>query len=320
MQTIDERVMLLVNLARAYYEQGMTQEEIARTLPISRSQVSRYLSEAREMGIVQFRVIDPAQRSDDLSAALMQRFPSLKAAIVVPVFTTNEQVARQMVGLACASYLREIVHPGQCLAIGCGRTVRGAIEALKICPVPNLSVVQAMGNLGHEALNIDFNALTRAAADAFTAHAYYINAPAILGSGTAAEWEGANPSIHESLERAREADIYLFTVGALDRDELYTRTGLISQGDIQWLRDRGVAGDICAHFFDVQGRECDTPFANRIIGITLNDLKRAELSIGIVGGVGKALPFRAALTGGWINIAITDEHTARAVLEIEAGS
>lgn len=320
MQTLDERVTLLVNLARAYYEQGLTQEEIARTLPISRSQVSRYLSEARDMGIVQFRVIDPGERSGDLSAALMERFPSLRTAIVVPVFSPDERVARQMVGLACASYLREVVHPGQSMAIGCGRTVRNAIEALKTYPVPNLSVVQAMGNLGHEALNIDFNALTRAAADAFTAHAYYINAPAILGSGSAVEWERANNSIHESLERARNADIYLYTVGSVDRDELYTRTGLLNQSEMQWLRDRGLAGDICGRFFDVQGRECETPFTNRIIGITLGDLKRAELSIAIVGGVDKAVPFRAALTGGYINVVITDEYTARAVLEIETGS
>ncbi len=320
MQSIDERLNLLVNLARAYYEQRLTQEEIARTLPISRSQVSRYLTEARELGIVQFRVIDPTERADDLGTELMNRFPALRSAVVVPVFSTDEQIARQMVGLACASYLREVVHPGHCLCIGCGRTVRNAIDALKTYPIPNLSVVQAMGNLGHEALNIDFNAVTRAAADAFTAHAYYINAPAILGSGSASEWECANPSIHESLERARQADIYLFTVGSLDRDQLYTRTGLINQADIQWLRDRGVAGDICGRFYDVQGREVETPFAKRIIGITLNDLKRAELSIAIAGGIDKVLPLRAALTGGWINTVITDEHTARGVMEIEGGN
>jgi deoxyribonucleoside regulator len=318
MQTDDERLNLLVSLARAYYEQGLTQEEIARTLPISRSQVSRYLSEARDLGIVQFRVIDPTERAEDLSAALTKRFPALKIALVVPVFSTDEQVARQMVGLACASFLREVVHPGQSMCIGCGRTVRNAIDGLKTYPVPNLSVVQAMGNLGHEALNIDFNALTRAAADAFTAHAFYVNAPAILGSGTAAEWEAANPSIHESLERARMADIYLYSVGSLARDQLYVRTGTITQTDVQWLRDRGVAGDICARFFDAQGRECETPFSQRIVGITLQDLRRADLSIAIVGGADKALSLRAGMLGGWINVVITDEHTARAVLRLDA--
>ena len=87
MESIDDRLNLLVNLARAYYERGLTQEEIARTLPISRSQVSRYLTEARELGIVQFRVIDPTERADGLSTELMNRFPALKSAIVVPVFS-----------------------------------------------------------------------------------------------------------------------------------------------------------------------------------------------------------------------------------------
>ena len=318
MQSEEERLSLLVSLARAYYEQGLTQEEIARTLPISRSQVSRYLSEARELGIVQFRIIDPTERVDDLADELKKRFPSLKAAIVVPVFSQDAQVARRMVGMACASYLRQVVHPGQCLCIGYGRTVRSAIEALKSHPVPSLSVVQAMGNLGHEALNIDFNTLARAAADAFGAHVFYVNAPAILGSGTAAEWESANISIRESLERARFADIYLVSVGSLEREQVYTRTGLISHTDIERMQAQNVVGDICARFFDVRGHEVETPFASRIVGITLPDLRRAHLAIGVVGGVEKALPLRGALLGRWLNVVITDEHTARAVLSVES--
>src|SRR5215471_9480737 len=145
-----EHLNLLVNIARAYYEHGLTQEEIAQSLPISRSQVSRYLTEARELGIVQFRVINPTERIEDLGALLTARFANLKTAIVVPLFSQDDNVARQSVGIACASYLRQAVHSGQRLCIGCGRTVRNTIEALKTHPLPNLSVVQAMGNLGHE--------------------------------------------------------------------------------------------------------------------------------------------------------------------------
>lgn len=317
MQSEEERLSLLVSLARAYYEQGLTQEEIARTLPISRSQVSRYLSEARELGIVQFRIVDPSARVDDLAEQLRQRFPSLKTAIVVPVFSQDAEIARRMVGMACAAYLLQVVHPGQCLCIGYGRTIRSSIEALKSHPVPSLSIVQAMGSLGHEALNIDFNTLARVAADAFGAHVYYVNAPAILGSGTAAEWEAANVSIHESLERARFADIYLVSVGSLEREQVYTRTGLISHADIERLREQRVVGDICARFYDARGHEVSTPFGNRIVGITLSDLKRANLTIGVVGGIEKTLPLRGALLGRWLNVIITDEHTARAVLNMD---
>src|SRR5258707_1553108 len=316
MTSENDHLNLLVNIARAYYEHGLTQEEIAQSLPISRSQVSRYLTEARELGIVQFRVINPRDRIEVLGAQLLTRFTSLKTAIVVPLLSQDDTVARQSVGIACASYLRQALHSGQRLCIGCGRTVRNAIEALKLHPLPNLSVVQAMGNLGHEALDIDFNALVRSAADAFGARAYYINAPAILGSGSAAELESANVSIRDSLEQARTADIYLVSVGLLDRDQLYARSGLISQAEIRWLQEQHVAGDICGRFFDAEGHECDTPFASRIVGISLQDLERAHLSIGVVGGVEKARSLRAALLRGCFNVVVTDEYTAHAVLQL----
>lgn len=286
-------------------------------MAISRSQVSRYLSEARDRGIVQIRVIHPNGRVDPLTEDLMARFPTLRAAEVLPMLTHDEAVIRSMVGLACAGFLRRSVHPGECLCIGCGRTVRSAIEGLGAYPVSNLSVVQAMGNIGHEALDIDFNELTRGAAEAFAARAYYINAPAIVGSGTAAELETANVSIRESLQRARQADIYLVGLGSLDRDQLYARAGLITQGDITWLQNHKVAGDICGRFFDVNGEEIATPFYKRIVGITLQDLRRARLAIGVAGGRDKVHPLRAALLGGWINALITDEHTARDVITLD---
>src|SRR5258708_29711678 len=136
MTSENDHLNLLVNIARAYYEHGLTQEEIAQSLPISRSQVSRYLTEARDLGIVQFRVMNPTERVEDLGAQLMTRFSSLKSAVVVPLFSQDETVARQSVGIACASYLRQAVHSGQRLCIGCGRAVRNAIDALKTHPLP----------------------------------------------------------------------------------------------------------------------------------------------------------------------------------------
>lgn len=312
-----QHLNFLVSLARAYYEQGLTQEQIAQSMSISRSQISRYLSQARDLGIVQIRVVPPDERADTLADELMERFPTLRAAIIVPVFSREEKVIRQMIGSACASYLKRSVLPNECLCIGCGRTIRQAIETLKSHPISGLSIVQAMGSLGHEVLEIDFNELARVAAAAFHARPYYLNAPAILGSGTAAALEEANVSIHESLERARQADVFLVGIGSLESDQLYARAGLLSQANIRWLQDRHIAGDICARFFDKDGKEQVTPFSDRIVGINLLDLKQGRLSIGIGGGSDKVLSLRGALAGGWINVVITDDHTARAILSME---
>ncbi len=48
----------------------MGQEAIARSIGLSRPYVSRLLTEAKEMGIIQFRIIDPLKGESDLERKL----------------------------------------------------------------------------------------------------------------------------------------------------------------------------------------------------------------------------------------------------------
>ena len=61
---------LLAQIAELYYDGGQTQTQIAALLRYSRSMISRYLTEARELGIVEIRINHPVQRRLDLEAAL----------------------------------------------------------------------------------------------------------------------------------------------------------------------------------------------------------------------------------------------------------
>jgi DNA-binding transcriptional regulator LsrR (DeoR family) len=76
---IDDQIDLLVDVARAYYEQNHNQDKIAKSLGISRSQVSRYLSRARDMNIVQVRIVAPGERASSLERALKRIFPPLRS-------------------------------------------------------------------------------------------------------------------------------------------------------------------------------------------------------------------------------------------------
>jgi deoxyribonucleoside regulator len=175
-----------------------------------------------------------------------------------------------------------------------------------------------MGNVGHEAMEIDFNQMARAAADAFGARVFFMNAPAILGSGTVAELIGANPSIHETLKLAHAADVYLFGVGSMSSDLIFTRGGILKLQDLEHLRQTGGVGDICGRFFDSAGVEIPSPFKDRIVGISLEDLRSNALTIAVAGGPDKVLPLIGALHGGLIKVLITDEQTAHAILEYDS--
>lgn len=307
----------LVQVARAYYVENQIQSEIARSLGISRSLVSRYLTAARDQGIVRIQIVDPSELSFHSSALLKQQFPHLKDVIVAPSFSHEPDASRAMIGRYAAHYLVDILQPAHTLALGCGRTLRAMVDALQKRTVPDTIIVQAMGNIGHEAHNIDYNEIALHAGNALGGRVYYVSAPAILGKGSnsAEEFVRANSALHYSLTLAKHADIYMVGIGSFETDQLYVRTGLLEEAELDDLQQRAV-GDICGHFFNADGEEQDFAFTNRIVGIQLEDLKRAQYSIGVAGGVEKVPAIYGALKGEYINVLISDEHTVQSLLRM----
>jgi len=314
---VSQRQRVLIRAAKAYYEEGRTQQEIAQTLQVSRSQVSHYLRAARDMGIVQIRVVDLDQRATALEERLAERFPHLRHVRVVPHFGGNVEVARRVVGRAAAALLQDIVRPGHRVCIGCGRTLREMVRALRPSPQKNVSLVQAMGSIGHEALDIDFAELTRDAARAFGARVFIIPAPAILGAGTTQALIEGTPSIAKALQLARSSDVYVVGLGSLESDLIYARAGLVTDAEYQHLKAIQVVGDICGRFFDLDGYPLRSSFEERVVGIELEDLKRASMAVGVAGGPEKVGPLLGALRGGCINAIVTDEQTALGMLSLD---
>lgn len=308
----------LVEVARAYYLENRTQAEISRSLGISRSQVSRYLSEAREIGIVQIRVVAPGEEVSELGDKIKQRYPHLHNVIVVPVFDANADAVRMIIGRYAANYLGQIIEPNQKLALGCGRSLRAMVKALPKHKIPGITIVQAMGNLGHEAYDIDYNEIAREAAETLGGRVFYLSAPAILGqgSGPATNFVESNPMVQETLAHACQADIYVVGLGSLESDMVYTHFGLVKQNELDELIGYAV-GDICGRFFDINGWEHRSVFSERVVGISLDDLKDAQFSIGVAGGPDKVAPLLGAIRGRFINVLISDEQTIHSVLALD---
>ncbi len=307
---------MLAEVARAYYEQELNQEEIAKEFGVSRSQISRYLSDARERGVVQIRVVAPDARNRALEGALKKRFGHLQQVLVVSVFTDRDTAIRMAVARAAARLVEQVVTSNSVVCFGAGRTLARLVQLLSPVDLSNVSVVQAMGNAGHQGLEIDYNAISQAAAAAFGGRAYQINAPAILGRGaSAAELEASSPQIAEALKLARSADLYVTGVGTLSLDEIYVSTGLIKESDLRALERAGAVGDLCGNFLDERGRPLPGSFRHRLVGVRLEDLRRARLALACAGGEDKIAAVYGALVGGWINGLVTDELTAKGVLE-----
>lgn len=225
------------------------------------------------------------------------------------------------VARAGARVVEQVVTAKSVVCFGAGRTLAHLVQLLSPVNVRDVTVVQAMGNAGHQGLEIDYNAISQVAATAFGGRAYQINAPAILGKGaSAAEMEASSPQLAEALRLARSADLYVIGIGTLSLDEIYVSTGLIKESDLRALRREGAVGDICGNFFDGNGRPRPGLFQDRVVGVRLDDLRRARLALACAGGEEKGAALFGALAGRWINGLVTDEFTARNVLDRAAQS
>ncbi len=307
---------LFVDIAQAYYEQNLTQQEVAALFGISRTQISRYLREARERDIVQIRVVRRGARVASVEADLRRHFVHLREVVVAAVFSDDEAIRRRAVAREVARLLEHSVRPNTTICFGAGRTLAEAVNVLKPRRLTGVTVVQALGNAGHEALHIDYNAVSSAAAAAFGGRVVQINAPAILGRGMrAADLEASSPQIRTAIAVARGAQMFVLGLGSMSGDQIYVQTGLVSPAELDEAKRGGAVGDICGNFYDLAGRPRPGPFADRVVGIRLSDLAAAPTSIGCASGSEKVPSIIGALEGRYLNVLVTDELTALGVLE-----
>ena len=107
---------------------------------------------------------------------------------------------------------------------------------------------------------------------------------------------------HEFVDNGEGVIINMSSAGSFGREA------------IESLATTGAVGEICSVFYDINGREVQTPFTNRIIAVGLEKLRQLEYSIGLAASREKVPAIMGALRGKLINVLITDEETAKILL------
>lgn len=86
------------------------------------------------------------------------------------------------------------------------------------------------------------------------------------------------------------------------------------------LRAVGAVGEICARFFDVEGRPCNTTLDRRMVALDLRQLREVPLVVGVAYGRQKDAAILGAVRGGYVKSLVTDDATATAVLALARSS
>ena len=220
---------------------------------------------------------------------------------------------------AAADYLMRCLQGNEVVAMSWGSTLSAVVDALPAENWPDMRVVQINGGVGNPEAKTHGADLTRRLAEAFNAHAVVLSAPGIVASKMVRDALLADPQVSEPLALSARADVALVGIGAPTAEALVTRLGnILPQRDIDGVRAQGAVGDIALRFFDARGRPIEHEINERIIGLDLAQICRIPRVIGVAGGGEKHGVIRAAASGRLVDVLITDEATAHALLEDKA--
>lgn len=302
----------LSKIARLYHEDSLTLRQIAERLHVSAATVSRYLAEAKRQGIVEITIHDPMADFRAMETELESRF-GLNECRIVPSYDQAENVYRDM-ARALGELLARLVKPGMLMGLSWGRTLKEVGEALPAQPLRRCDTIPILGAIGTVETGIYPNAISRVYAERLGGRCYLVNAPAVLDSHEVRQSMENESLVLFAKQTWERLDAVLLSVSGFDDGASVVRFGVLDGSTLDSLRAAQV---VCATNFimlDENGSEIETELAQRMLRLSLPELKRVKERITLAFGESKQDAILAALRGGIPTVLITDRDTADGVL------
>jgi lsr operon transcriptional repressor len=302
---------LLVRVAWYYYKDNLTQAAIAERLNVSRATAARLLERARTRGIVKTDISTRALAAFQLSGQVKERY-GLVDVLVVPGLAadTPTEVTNIRVAQAGAQYLRTHLRRGTVLGVGWGDTVVRTLIALNREALDGVRLATLTG--GIEAY---LRALAAGSTNGVLDRIDIIPAPLLASSPHIAAALRSESAVRTVMDLARKADVTLIGVGGALPDASALHHGLVTIRQLQSYLAKGAIGDILGEWYDDRGEVLAIDLQPIRIGLPISALRDMTRVVAVAGGLAKAPAIRGALHGGYLDVLITTEDVAVALLE-----
>lgn len=311
-----EELRLMAKIAHLYFERQMKQSDIAEQLDVSQASISRLLKRAEDEKIVRITVSMPAGVYADLEEELRAAF-GLKEVIIAHCMQDEDEYIQRAIGAAAAFYLESTLKKNEIIGISSwSSTLLQMVEAMhpmsrRLDP----QVVQILGGLGNPEAAIHANRLNERLSRLINGSARFLLAPGVVGSMEVRQILMEDPYVKAVVDMFDHMTLALVGIGGVEPSYMLASSGnIFSTDELQFLKNAGAVGDICLQFFDANGKPVRTTLTDRVIAISLDQLRRVERTVGLAGGQRKTSAIQAALRGKWINVLITDRFTAERLL------
>lgn len=307
---------LMAKAAWHYFLEKKTQQQVALLLGVSRIRVLRLLEKAEQTGMIKFTMREDNARRMKLEKQLVESY-GLKDSFIIPA--PSDMTAGKIndaIAEAAAMYLGNRIRQGpeagqsvsnEFINFGYGDTTGKILNNLAKKAENPISCISLTGGVGIYLPNVRFNV--------FNARLFLIPAPMIVSSKEMVDAITAEPSVQEIVRMISLASFTIVGIGGMHDEATILKSGLLSKNDFLYLKMQGAVGDILCHFFDNQGNALVTSLEDRLVSTPLETLKSLSNVTGVAAGKNKREAVKGALALDLLDILITDEDTARWLLE-----
>lgn len=228
---------------------------------------------------------------------------------------TEQGNIKAQLGAAASKYLLRMIRNNQVIGVSSGTTLYEVATAMTSSQYfSNVCFVPIVGGMGDERLDIHANHIVAKLAEALKANYHLLHAPVVVDSKETKEIILKQSSIKNTLEMGNQADVALVGIGGSPKHSTMVKS-YKDYGIIDDLNEKEIAGDICYNFINDEGNLIENEWNEKTISADINKLKNIPLVIGVAAGEEKVRGIKAALCGELIHVLITDEITAKLLLE-----
>ena len=311
---------MMVRVAQMYYIDSLKQDKIAKLVNLSRSTVCMILADARENGIVEIKVKNAASNNVEISNELLRRFKLLKC-FVIPTSITAINTLTQVVASQGASLAEREMKSHSIVGVAWGSTIHEFMKSFaNQNSLADIQVVPLIGGTNRTDSEYQLNEMVRILAEKLHGNPTFIYAPAYTESVKDRELYMKSASMQLIEDKWSALDVAVVSVGAMPEFyDSYDSKVLLDPFVVKTVfekdPDRAV-GDICGRWFNIKGNFLKNEHNKQLIAIDEDKLAAVPKVICIASGNHKVLSLVGALRSKTIDILITDENTAKSVLDV----
>jgi len=311
-----ERLRLLYIIAYEYYINELTQREIAKKHNINRVQVSRYLSKAKEKGLIKINVINPLKnKTQYLKQKLLERFP-VKNVLIATTSNNERNLVLEVLAEKANKYINYSFLPFDKVGIAWGTTLfQLAKNFTTEKNYPDIEFIPLVGGSHKYDKEFQANNIAFMIAEKFGGKSFPLMAPFYISNNKEYITISSNIDVRKIINKWEKLTKIIIGIGSNFSKTPLTKLNVLTEKNLTKLLNFRQVGDILTHYFNLEGKFCDLDIYKNLINYPLDYCRNVNEVIAVAGGLEKGESIIGALNTGLIDTIILDNLTAEKIVE-----